>query len=114
MATERKFENREMQKRYDESRPKEGGDKKMGGDKTPDGDEKGIEDVVSEHGPADSVEVHSHHGKHTHKSKHSTPDEAKEQIDKAFGEAPAEQGMEAEPEPGGAAPAMGGGMPTMK
>jgi hypothetical protein len=109
---DRKFENREMQKRYDESRPKPEEHDEPDGDETPDGEEKPIEDVVDEHGPADEVEIHSKHGKHTHKSRHHDAEEAKAHIDKAMGggEESAMGGGEGEEEMGGG----GGGMPTMR
>jgi hypothetical protein len=105
---ERKFENKEMQRRYDQSRPKaEDREEPAAGDEN----EKSIEDVVEEHGPADHVEVTSHHGKHKHKSEHHDAQSAKEHIDKSFGEEGAGDEREHEPEMGDGG--MGGGIPTM-
>ena len=60
--------------------------------------EQNIEDVVSEHGPAEHVEIHSHHKDgHVHKAKHHDSASAREHVSKAFGEEPEH---EAEPMPG--------------
>jgi hypothetical protein len=120
MAEEhRKFGNREMQKRYDESRPKaekEGKGSKDGEEH----EEKPIEDVVSEHGPADHVEIHSHHGDgHVHKSSHHSAMEAHDHVSKAFDEEGGGMGEGEHHEPDGdegeMSEGMGGGaMPTMR
>ena len=84
---EKRYENKEMQKHYDESRPKAGGaaKKTMGSHKSEES-ENSIEEHVAEHGPADHVEIHSHHGGMMHKSMHHSAQEAKAHIGKAFGE----------------------------
>lgn len=100
---ERKFENKEMQKRYDESRP-EGGShaakKTMGAHKSEES-EHSIEEHVAEHGPADHVEIHSHHGGEVHKSVHHSAHEAHAHVDKAFGEEPMGENNENAEEMGG-------------
>jgi hypothetical protein len=111
MAEEkRKFGNREMQKRYDESRPKEKDEPKA--HEEPDGDEQPIEDSVAEHGPAEHVEMHTHHADgHVHKSTHHDAESAHDHVGKAF--------EESEPMKDEEAGAMGGqhsggsGIPTM-
>jgi hypothetical protein len=86
------FGNSEMGRHYDATRPAM---KAADGEK--DGKEKDMDDVVSEHGPAEHVEIHSHHEDgHVHKATHHTAPEAKEHIDKAFDE----EGDEEESMPG--------------
>jgi hypothetical protein len=112
---EKRYENKEMQRRFEQSRPKKDGmgmgkmkeKESMDGDE--DMDEKPIEDMVKEHGPADHVEVTSHHGKHMHKSMHHDAMAAKEHMDKAFGDG--EEGEHMPEDESGMA--MGGGIPTM-
>ncbi len=50
-------------------------------------EEQPIEDVVREHGPAEHVEIHSHHKDgHVHKSVHHHHDSAHQHISHAMGE----------------------------
>jgi hypothetical protein len=112
---EKRYENKEMQKRYEESRPKGGGKHKAEKD---DGDdsERTIEDVVEEHGPADHVEIHSHHGDHVHKGTHHDVEAAKEHIGKAFGEHEGDEESEHDrgnEEHNNAGGATSGGIPTL-
>jgi hypothetical protein len=113
---EKRYENKEMQKHYESTRPKEGGDKKtmskMGGGHEEHDSEQNIHDVVAEHGPADHVEIHSHHGGHVHKQKHHDAASAHAHIDAAMPQQ--EPGGASAGEPmGGGAPMGGGGIPTM-
>jgi|SRR5580658_386813 hypothetical protein len=120
---EKRFENKEMQKRFDESRPKSGGGGEHAGKKTAGAhkskqmDENSIEEHVEEHGPADHVEIHSHHGGAVHKSVHHSAHEAKAHIDKAFGENPMGENNEQQEAMAGtdSAPSSGGApqIPTM-
>lgn len=86
---EQRFENREMQQRYDESRKsskREDGEDHKPAEEEADG-EPDMADVVEEHGPAKHVMIHSHHEDgHVHKSKHHDAESAHEHIAKAFDE----------------------------
>ena len=89
------FGNMEMRNHYDRTRPEQ--KQEESGGEHEDG-EQNIEDVVSEHGPAEHVEIHSHHKDgHVHKAKHHDSASAREHVSKAFGEEPEH---EAEPMPG--------------
>ncbi len=88
-----KFGNREMQKHYDSTRGNSAD--RMGKQEAkaepdheePDGDEQPIEDSVDEHGPAEHIEMATHHKDgHVHKSKHHDHQSAREHVSKAFGE----------------------------
>jgi hypothetical protein len=112
---EKRFENKEMQKRYDSSRMPEakggGDDEEMDAKGGEDGGEDSAEDVVAEHGPADSMEMTSHHADgHKHKAHHHSPEEAHEHLDKMMPMGESEH----EDAGGGMGEAeMPGGMPTM-
>lgn len=111
MAEGRKFGNREMQKHYDSTRPAAKSDdgNKGSGHEEPDGDEQPIEDSVAEHGPAEHVEMHTHHSDgHVHKSKHHDAESAHEHVGKAFGEE--SEPMADEGDSGG----MSNAIPTMR
>lgn len=115
MAEEkRKFGNREMQKHYDSTRPAaksdDGEEKGSDEHEEPDGDEQPIEDSVAEHGPAEHMEMHTHHADgHVHKSKHHDAESAHDHVGKAFGE-------ESEPmaDDGGSSAGMSSAIPTMR
>lgn len=102
------FGNHEMGRHYDATRPaKEDGEGK-------DGDsEHSIEEHVEEHGPADHVEIHSHHGGQVHKSTHHDAESAHEHISKAFGEAEAGSSKE-HGEPDGDEAEMSEGIPGFR
>jgi hypothetical protein len=112
---EKRYENKEMQRHYERSHP-EGGEKKsmskMGGGEEHEGGEESVHDVVAKHGPADHVEIHSHHGGHVHKAKHHDAASAHEHIDAAMPQENSGGGM-GEEMGGGAPMGGGGGIPTM-
>jgi len=84
------FGNREMGKHYDSTRPKAKPPSSEGQEREE--AEPDMDQVVSEHGPAEHMEIHSHHGDgHVHKSKHHDSHSAHQHVAKAFGEEPQEQ-----------------------
>lgn len=92
------FENREMQQHFDKSRGESAGAGKMKAEDSGEreGHEENMKDVVEEHGPAEEVEIHSHHADgHVHKSKGHDHASGKKHMAEAFGEEPEE--AEAEP-----------------
>ena len=95
------FENREMQKRHEESRKPKAEEHEPEAENEG-GSEEDMRDVVEEHGPAEHVVIHSHHSDgHVHKSgKHHDSHSAHQHVSHAFGEEPeAEHEPEAEPMP---------------
>lgn len=91
------FGNRQQMKAYDERPVKK--ESKAAAHAEPDGDEgsdQPIEEVVAEHGPAETIELHhddaagkhhviSHHGEHVHKATKAGREEAHEHAQKAAG-----------------------------
>lgn len=104
------FENREMGAHYDRTRPKAKESDEGGGEH-----EQDMDGVVAEHGPAEHVEIHSHHADgHVHKATHHDAHSAHEHVSKAFDEGEesegaheADEGDEAEPM------STGGGIPSI-
>lgn len=87
----KEFENREMQARHDESHA----EPKMA-EHEADGEKESMRDVVDEHGPAEKMEITTHHADgHKHKSVHHDHESASKHVAHAFGEEPEE--AEAEP-----------------
>lgn len=91
------FGNREMEKHYKSTRGNPAD--KMSAEPESKGEpeqEQPIEDSVDEHGPAEHIEMHTHHKDgHVHKSKHHDHQSAHDHVSKAFGE------TQQEPEPAG-------------
>jgi len=104
------FGNHEQGKHYDSSRSEPKGPKVK---PEPEGEhqEENMQDVVSEHGPAEHVEIHSHHEDgHVHKSKHHDAHSARNHVSMAFGEQPEEH---AEPDGDEHAAMQAPSIPTM-
>jgi len=81
------FGNHEMGKHYDATRPEPKEEEADKGEHEE--GEQDIQDVVSEHGPAEHVEISSHHKDgHVHKSKHHDGHSARSHVSQAFGEEP--------------------------
>lgn len=87
-----KFGNMEMERHYNSTRgnpadqvtPKHKSEEKQD---FPERDDQPIEDSVDEHGPAEHIEMHTHHKDgHVHKSMHHDHQSAHEHVSKAFGE----------------------------
>lgn len=92
-----KFGNKEMERHYNSTRgnPADKMSAAPSKDEPEEREEQPIEDSVDEHGPAESIEMSTHHKDgHVHKSKHHDPQSAHEHVTKAFGEQD-EQPMEA-------------------
>lgn len=104
------FGNNAMGQRYDESRKPKAKESDGGEHEQEDG--ASIEDHVAEHGPADHVEIHSHHGGKVHKSTHHDAQSAHEHVSKAFGEEP-EENEHQEPDGDEAESMAGEGMPAI-
>lgn len=85
------FGNKEMERHYKSTRGNPA-DKMSGETKTEepeDREEQPIEESVDEHGPAEHIEMATHHKDgHVHKSKHHDHQSAHEHVTKAFGEQP--------------------------
>jgi hypothetical protein len=117
---EKRYENKEMQRHYERTRPKEGHGERAnprGEHHEPENEGDGakdIHDVVAEHGPAEHVEIHSHHEDgHVHKAKHHDAQSAHQHIDTAMGQSETPGSANGLESPGGAPPMGGGGIPTM-
>jgi hypothetical protein len=90
-----KFGNAEMERHYNSTRgnpsdrmsqPKHKSEEKQD---FPEHDEKPIEESVDEHGPAEHIEMHTHHKDgHVHKARHHDHQSAHDHVSKAFGEQP--------------------------
>lgn len=100
------FGNHEMGKHYDKTRPAAPHHAKEPKDSGGEG-EQDMNEVVAEHGPAQHMEMISHHQDgHKHKAVHHDAESAHQHVSTAFQEEP--QG-----EQGGGAPAMAGALPGM-
>jgi hypothetical protein len=117
---EKRYENKEMQRHYENTRAKGSGEKKSAGshnrEQSEHEEESPIEDVVAEHGPAEHMEIHSHHEDgHVHKMTHHDAESAHHHVAGAFEEEPAEEADRNGPSPQPTAPGPGGApaIPTM-
>lgn len=93
-----KFGNMEMERHYNSTRgnpadhttPKHAKSEEK--QDFPESDEQPIEESVDEHGPAEHIEMHTHHKDgHVHKSQHHDHQSAHDHVSKAFGEQDAPQ-----------------------
>jgi hypothetical protein len=109
MAEGRRYENKEMQKRYDSTHPAKK-ESKPAAKESQHQPEESVEDVVAKHGPADHMEIHSFHGGHKHSMTHHDAGSAHDHVSKGFQEESMEQPQQqAEPQPmqsSGAIPTM--------
>jgi hypothetical protein len=117
---EKRYENKEMQRHYENTRAKGSGEKKSVGsrdrEQSEHEEESPIEDVVAEHGPAEHMEISSHHEDgHVHKMTHHDAESAHHHVAGAFQEEPAEEADKNGPSPQPTAPGPGGApaIPTM-
>lgn len=103
----KKFGNIEHGRHYDATRP--GTEKTKVAEQDKGAEEPDMKDVVAEHGPAEHMEMHSHHADgHVHKATHHDSHSAHEHVDKAFDEGEESEGMhEHEDGEEAKAPAMG-------
>jgi hypothetical protein len=82
----RNFGNLEINRAYERSHPSASATGEPSHEE-PDGDEQPPEEVAQEHGPAEHVEIHSHHKDgHVHKSVHHHPDSAHHHVSAIMGE----------------------------
>ena len=93
------FGNTEMGRHYDKTRP-EGGKERVSTHASEGAEsDKDMKDVVAEHGPAERMEMHSHHPDgHVHKATHHDHESASKHVDEAFGKESEPEDMDGEHE----------------